>query len=151
MAESLFSSEGRPRRILSHSVLLTVTSLFFFIWAIYNTSVKHYFDIGLVCFPFTIATGVYGSLIVSNQLYSHLHFLQRAIVLSYLVTIIAYISSLCLAPITKVTYVSYCIIASALWGLDGLYFHFEVIRLAQETEERPLLHSDKTADPHSLG
>jgi hypothetical protein len=148
----LLPSKGRSQRIFSYSLILIVTSLFFLIWAIYNTATEHYFDVGLICFPLTIATGVYALLILSSKVSPQLLYLQRTVIGSYVITVLAYVMSLCTNPLTRVTYASYCIIASFLWGINGLYFHYEVTKYSQETSEGTLLSTDRAAGlPHDLG
>lgn len=118
-------------RLLIHAVFLLLITLFFFIWAIYNTIKDHFFDLGLGCFPFTLLTSLYGIYLFYFPKSSSIHLLyySRCLILSYSLTIIAYLISVCLTPLTRITYFGYCIIAIFLWGVHGRYYYLDIIQL----------------------
>lgn len=164
MREEILSTAAATGPTLSqqlylNSLLLVFVSLFFFIWALCNTLIKHYFDIGLVCFPFTLTTGLYSLYLLSslskeqqplitpsatltspltstatssslNHLFSTN--LSRLMIFSYVLTILAYLSSVSRVPISAITYFIYCLVAMVAWAIHGIYFHRTLISFVTE-------------------
>jgi hypothetical protein len=144
------------QQLYLNSILIVFVSLFFYIWALCNTLTEHYFDIGLVCFPFTFATGLYSLYLLSSISLQQSHHtnsthgtltspltptspahlfstnLTRLTIFSYVITIIAYISSVSRTPISAITYFIYCLVAILAWGIHGIYFHRTIVSFADE-------------------
>ena len=156
MREEILTSTTGPtlsQQLYLNSLLLVFVSLFFFIWAICNTLIKHYFDVGLVCFPFTLTTGLYSLYLLSSlskeqpsatltspltntSSASSLNLfstnLSRLMIFSYVLTILAYLSSVSRVPISAITYFVYCLVAMVAWAIHGFYFRRTIIRFVTE-------------------
>jgi FtsH-binding integral membrane protein len=115
------------------SILSLVISLFFFLWAIYNTFndyqdgllIQKRIDDGLVCFPFTILSSVIGFLSLSSPSLQSSHAPGLFILFSYALTVSIFLSAaICLT--SSSLHRAYLIISALVWGAYGLLFFKEI-------------------------
>jgi hypothetical protein len=115
------------------SILSLVISLFFFLWAIYNTFndyqdgllIHKRIDDGLVCFPFTILSSVIGFLSLSSPSLQSSHAPGLFILFSYALTVSIFLSAaICLS--SSSLHRAYLIISALVWGAYGLLFFKEI-------------------------
>lgn len=123
-------------RVLWLSCLSIFISLFFLLWALYNTLytnyqdgliLSHNIDDGLLCFPFTICCCGLISLLAlhSNSLLPYSHLISYSILFAYSLTVIIFLfAAICLhsVPLHR----SYLIISMFLWGSYGIFFYKEM-------------------------
>jgi hypothetical protein len=121
------------------SIFCLLVSLFFFLWAAYNTSdnyqdgliVDKSIDDGLVCFPFTFLSGIIGYFSISSPTLQ----LSRApglfIIFSFTFTVSIFLSAaICIN--TSSLHRAYLIISSLVWGSYGFLFYKEIELWRQE-------------------
>jgi hypothetical protein len=138
------------------SMITVCVSLFFLGWAMkisYSGSyqdgliIRKSSDDGLLCFPFTILTGLYGILLSVNilSISQHLIYLRALIVFSFSLTVAIYINA-AVALDSPAMHESYLIISAVIWGTYGGYYWYDtkkliIIELKDVKTSRPSLQT----------
>lgn len=137
------------------SLLSIFISLFFLLWALYNTLYSDYqdgllisnrIDDGLLCFPFTICSGVWSLFAInSHSVIKYLLAICYFIIFSYSFTVSIFLTAaigLNSPPLHR----SYLIISALIWGSYGILFYREMnlFRIEKLTElSNPFLSNEK--------
>lgn len=139
------NSFNQQSKIILLSFIIIFFSLLYLIWAIYNSFnlysngfiIKSSFDDGILCFPFTLLSGLIGLLSIKYSIIKKNIIFLLFILLSFLWTVIVYLLS-ALFINNNSRHLSYLIIGSFIWGLYGLYYCNEFNKFRIESDENLL-------------
>jgi hypothetical protein len=142
-------------RVFWLSLLSISISLFFFLWALYNTLHTDYqdglilsscVDDGLLCFPFTMCSGFLSLFtLYYHSVLSYSYLICFFILFSYSFTVSVFLAAaidLNSPPLHR----SYLILSAMIWGSYGIFFYREmnIFRIEKLIElSNPLLSNEK--------
>lgn len=149
-----------PRRVLAESIILVLVSLIFGSWALAITLSRNYedgnviassIDDGLVCFPLTLCTGIYGIALAQKYVHTPSLWFQRCIIVVFSVTVTIYIWAACTTTDSSVSHVSYLVISAILWVIYGVLYYRDVEVLCGDASYELYAHIERSSSmPGSL-